>query len=81
LPAFKKEEKYMCIDGFDYRTAQGLHRDRLAEAESIRKADRAVKAARAAAIERAAAESSRLRRLRQRLGRQLIAIGERLSAA
>ena len=68
----------MCAEGFDYRTAAGLHRDRLNEAESIRRALRARNAAKAADKHRA--ERDVTKTLRQRIGRQLIAIGEKMTA-
>ena len=63
----------MCADGFDYRTAAGLQRDRLAEAESIRRARKAKSDSRKSNASAGA--------LRKKLGEQLIAIGEKLSAA
>ena len=68
----------MFPDNFDHKIAAGLHSRRLAEAESIRLARNAKIAARETIAERAerrAAES-----LKRRIGRQLIALGERMSA-
>ena len=62
----------MNADGFDYKAAAGLHRDRLAEAESIR---------RARAAKLAAREVGRLGPIKVAVGRKLIAIGEKLIAA
>lgn len=63
----------MLADDFDYKSAAGLHRDRLAEAESIRRARNAKKKHQPA--------HAPVRILRRKLGRQLIALGERISAA
>jgi len=62
----------MCAEGFDFKTAAGLHRDRLAEAESIRRA-------RQAKMHRHE-ENKPVRVIRRKLGEQLIALGERISA-
>ncbi len=68
----------MLAGDFDYKTAAGLHRDRLAEAESIRRARKAKIAAKKAA--ESAAGSNAIKALKYRIGRQLIAIGERMTA-
>ena len=70
----------MFADSFDYKTAAGLHRDRLNEAESIRRARAAGKNAAEAESLRHAAERDRTKKLRYRIGRQLIALGERMTA-
>ena len=63
----------MFADGFDYRTAAGLHRDRLAEAESIRRA----RAAKRPDLK----DDAPVMVLRRKIGKQLIALGERIAAA
>jgi hypothetical protein len=69
----KKEEKKMCADGFDYRTAAGLHRDRLAEAESIRRVRNAKRTKKL--------NNAFVLVLRRKIGKQLITLGERIAAA
>lgn len=70
----------MCADGFDYKTAAGLHRDRLNEAESIRRANAAKKAAGEANAKKRLAKQNVTAKLKHKIGRQLIAIGERMTA-
>ena len=68
----------MCADGYDFKIAAGLHRDRLNEAESIRRANLARKAKKEAQAQ--LAEKNIVSELKYKLGRQLIAIGESLTA-
>ncbi len=76
----KTEERKMYADGYDYRTAAGLHRDRLNEAESIRRAKAAMKAAAETEQMRRAAVGYSAKKLRYRIGIRLIAIGEKMTA-
>ncbi len=81
----------MCADGYDYRTAAGLHKDRLREAESIRLAKRAKLASKAAIADSPAIAVSRMAEptvlktaaesIRISLGRKLISLGEKLIEA
>lgn len=73
----------MYADGFDYKIAAGLQRDRLAEAESIRRARNAKKGSLelAAPLEHAKRKAVRDDvKLKHRIGRQLIALGEKMIA-
>lgn len=73
-----KEEEKMLADSFNYKLAAGLHRERLAEAASIRFAIKARKAEKEAKKRHSAVFTEV--RLKYRIGRQLIAIGERMTA-
>ena len=81
FPGFKEERK-MFADNFNYQVAAGLHRDRLNEAESIRRAEAAKRAAKAVKAEKASGRNTAKpeRVLRRKIGRQLIALGERMTA-
>ncbi|MDC7225183.1 MAG: hypothetical protein PQJ61_00300 [Spirochaetales bacterium] len=68
----------MLADGFDYKIAAGLHKDRLAEAESIRCAEKARMDS--TSFEVYARKQAAAATLKYRIGRQLIALGERMTA-
>ena len=75
----------MLADNFNFQVAAGLHRDRLDEADSIRRAAAARAAEKASRdgnlkTKRDSRAWNPTRALRQVIGRQLIALGERMTA-